>query len=129
MNNIISSAHSDSFASFFPVEIPLVSFSCLIALIRTSNNTSYGVCLLFVTPWTVACQAPLSMEFFSQGYGMDCHFLLQGIFLTQGSDLCCLHLLHWQADSLSLAQPGKHRISNTMLNNNSESRQAFLLCF
>ena len=35
-------------------------------------------CQLFVTPWTVACQAPLSMEFFSQGYGMDCHFLLQG---------------------------------------------------
>ena len=32
---------------------------------------------------------------------MDCHFLLQGIFLTQGSNLC---LLHWQADSLPLRQ-------------------------
>ena len=31
------------------------------------------------------------------------HFLLQGIFLTQGSKLCLLHLLHWQADSLWLA--------------------------
>ena len=30
---------------------------------------------------------------------MDCHFLLQGIFLTQRSN--CL-LLHWQADSLLL---------------------------
>ena len=26
--------------------------------------------------------------------GADCHFLLQGIFSTQGSNLC---LLHWQA--------------------------------
>ena len=28
---------------------------------------------------------------------VDCHFLLQGIFLIQGSNL---HLLHWQAGSL-----------------------------
>ena len=28
---------------------------------------------LFATPWAVACQAPLSM-----GFGMGCHFLLQG---------------------------------------------------
>ena len=28
--------------------------------------------------------------------GVGCHFLLQGIFLTQGSNPC---LLHWQADS------------------------------
>ena len=29
-----------------------------------------------------------------------CHFLLQGIFLTQGLNLCLLRVLHWQADSL-----------------------------
>ena len=28
--------------------------------------------------------------------GVGCHFLLQGIFLTQGSNL---NLLHWQLDS------------------------------
>ena len=38
----------------------------------------------FVTPWTVAHQAPPSMEFSRQEYGVDCHFLLQGIFLTRG---------------------------------------------
>ena len=32
--------------------------------------------------------------------GVGCHFLLQGIFLTQGLNLCLLHLLHWQAGSL-----------------------------
>ena len=35
-------------------------------------------------PWAVACQAPLSMGFFRQDTGVGCHFLLQGIFLTQG---------------------------------------------
>ena len=34
-------------------------------------------------------------------------FLLQGIFLTQGSNPHLLHLLHWQADSWPLAPPGK----------------------
>ena len=35
-----------------------------------------------------------------------CHFLLQGIFPTQGSNLRLLCLLHWQADSLSLCHLG-----------------------
>ena len=39
--------------------------------------------------------------------GVGCHFLLQGIFLTQGLNPCLLHLLPWQADSLPLASPGK----------------------
>ena len=36
-------------------------------------------------------------DFPGKNTGVGCHFLLQGIFLTQGSNL---HLLHWQADSL-----------------------------
>ena len=38
---------------------------------------------------------------------MGCHFLLQGIFPTQGSNPHLLCLLHWQADSLPLRPPGK----------------------
>ena len=38
---------------------------------------------------------------------MCCHFLLQGIFLTQGSKPCLLCLLHWQMDSLPAELPGK----------------------
>ena len=34
---------------------------------------------------------------------MGCHFLTQGIFLTQGLNP---HLLHWQADSLPLSHQG-----------------------
>ena len=38
---------------------------------------------------------------------MGCHFLLQGIFLTQGLNPCLLWLLHWPADSLPLShKPG-----------------------
>ena len=40
---------------------------------------------LFVTPWTVAYQAPLSWDFPDKNTGVGCHFLLQGIFPTQGS--------------------------------------------
>ena len=41
---------------------------------------------MFVTPWTVAPQAPLSTGFFRQNTGVGCCPLLQGIFLTQGSN-------------------------------------------
>ena len=37
---------------------------------------------LFVTTWTVACQAPVPMELSRQEYWSGCYFLLQGIFLT-----------------------------------------------
>ena len=40
-----------------------------------------------MTPWTVAYQAPLSMGFSGKSAGVDCHFLRQGIFQTQGSNL------------------------------------------
>ena len=45
------------------------------------------------------------MVFLRQGLG--CHFLLQGIFLTQGSNLHLLGLLYRQDGSLPPAPPGK----------------------
>ena len=35
--------------------------------------------------------------------GVGCHFLLQGIFPTQGLNPCLLHLLHWWVDFFSRA--------------------------
>ena len=55
---------------------------------------------LFVTPSTGAHQAPLSMDSPGKNTGVGCHFLLQGIFPTQGLNLRLLWLLRWQADSL-----------------------------
>ena len=56
----------------------------------------------FVTWWTAAQQAPLSMGFSRQEYWSALHALLQGIFLTQGSNSPA-----WQTDSLSSEPPGK----------------------
>ena len=50
----------------------------------------------FATLWTVACQAPLSMEHTGVGY----QALLQGIFPTQGLNLHLLRLMHQQVSSL-----------------------------
>ena len=60
------------------------------------------LCLtLFTALWPVAHQAPLSMGFsLGKSTGGGCHFLLQGIFLPQGLNLC---LLHWQAGSSPLS--------------------------
>ena len=62
---------------------------------------------LFAVPWTVARQAPLSMGFPRQKYWSRLHFLIEGIFPTQGLNWCLLGLLHWQEDSLPLVLPGK----------------------
>ena len=54
-------------------------------------------CPTLGTPWTIACQAPLSTEFSRNSTGVGCHFFLQGIFLTQGLNsglLHCRQILH-----------------------------------
>ena len=61
---------------------------------------------LFATLRTVTHRAPLSREFSRQEYWSGLAFLLQGIFLTQGSNPCLLRLLRWQAGSLPLCHLG-----------------------
>ena len=46
---------------------------------------------LYETPWTIALQAPLSMEFSSKNTGLGSHCLLQGIFSDQGLNPSLLH--------------------------------------
>ena len=46
---------------------------------------------LFETLWTVAHQTPLSVDFSpGKNIGVGCHALFQGVFLTQGSNLCLI---------------------------------------
>ena len=54
----------------------------------------------FVTPWTVARQAPLTMDFSRQEHWSGLLFPSAGIFPTHGMNP---HLLHWQEDSLPLS--------------------------
>ena len=46
---------------------------------------------------------------------VGCHFLLQGIFLTQGLIPHFLYLLHWQAGSLPLGHLGSPNTAYTPL--------------
>ena len=65
---------------------------------------------LFMTPWTVACQAPLSMNFPGRNTGVGCHLLLQGIFSTQGWNLCFPALTGW---FFTTGPPGKPKSGMT----------------
>ena len=56
-----------------------------------------------VTSWIAACQAPWPRDFPGKNTGVGCHFLLQGNLPDQRANPHFLHLLHWQANSLSLS--------------------------
>ena len=61
---------------------------------------------LFATPRTAARQVLCPWDSPGKITGVGCHFLLQGIFLTPGSNPHLLCLLRWQADSLPLSHLG-----------------------
>ena len=52
------------------------------------------LCLTLYDPIDLAHQNPLPWDFPGKNTGVGCHFLLQGTFPTQGSNLHLLHLLH-----------------------------------
>ena len=73
--------------------------------------------------WLLSCFSPLWLfaiprlqparllclwDFPIKNTGVGCHFLLQGIFPTQGSNPCLLCFLQWQVDSLPLSHLGTH---------------------
>ena len=69
---------------------------------------------LFETPWTIIHQG----DFPGSNTAVGCHFLLQGIFLTPGSNLC---LLHWQVDSLPLSHQGSPYINCISIENKNKN--------
>ena len=66
-------------------------YMCVCMYIYISVSVSLTVTSDSATPWTVAHQAPLSMEFSRQEYWSGCCFLPQGIFPSQGSNLGLPH--------------------------------------
>ena len=74
----MSPFHFPSFFSMASIVASPVKMLCLPCL-----HAQWLSCVCFVTPWTVAHQAPLSMGFLKQECWSGCHLLLQGIFLTQ----------------------------------------------
>ena len=63
---------------------------------------------LFATPWTVDCQAPLSVGFQGKNPGVGCRFLPPGVFPTLGYNpsllllLCCRRILYRRATGEAL---------------------------
>ena len=76
--------------------------------LKTVCVPSLSHVLLFVTPWTLVCQVPLSMGFPRQEYWSGLPFSCSRA-SSRPRDLTCvpLHFLHWQADSLPLHHLGR----------------------
>ena len=64
--------------------------------------------LTLVTPWTIATRLLSPWDFPGRNTGGGCHFLLPGIFLTQGQNP---HLLHWQVDFFPPSHQGSPYIT------------------
>ena len=90
------------FIHMFPDDAISLSFSYFLPLAVSGVCCCSVVSGSFATPWTVVCQALCLWDFPGKNTAVACHFFLQGIFLTQGSNLSLLHLLNWQKVSLPL---------------------------
>ena len=80
------------------LQVQLINVSVSCSVLSDSVRPSGLQPARFLCPWQ---DSP------GRNTGVGCHSLLPGIFPTQGSNLCLLCLLHWQAGSLPLAPPGK----------------------
>ena len=100
----------------------LFSYQTFTVLLGDSSNylVISCVCVCTLSPFSRVwlCDpmdySPLSMGSPGKNTGVRFHALLQGIFPTQGSNLCLLYLLHCQVGSLPLAPPGKPHLSHTL---------------
>ena len=75
-------------------------------------NACILLCLPLCNP--MDCSPPGSSVhgiFQAKTLGWAAIFLLLGIFPTQGSSTCLLHLLHWQAHSLPLSHPASRMVA------------------
>ena len=90
----------------------------------------------FVTLWAIACQALPFVGLPRQGYWSGCHVFLQGIFLTQGLNLCLLHgqvifffffFYHWTTSEAQLLDQFSHSVlSDSLRPHGPAARQASL---
>ena len=80
----LSSSSSSYLFCYLSVSICVYMCIYIIHFVAVIQQVSHV--RLFATLWTIARQAPLSMGSPGKNTGVSCHALLQGIFLTQGSN-------------------------------------------
>ena len=85
----------------------IVFSSLCLEILACMHARLLQLCLILCNPMDYSSQGS-SVHGDSPGKntGVASHFLLQDIFLTQGSNLCLLCLLHWQVGSLPLVPLG-----------------------
>ena len=86
---------------FFP---GIMGRMCVCVCTRTHSVMSASLWPHGLLPTRLLCP----WNFPGRSTGVGCHFCLQQIFPTQGLNLCLLHLLHWQADSLLRSHLGSN---------------------
>ena len=80
-----------------------------VLILEQDTSACMRVCSVMSDPlqphelWPTRLLCP--WDFPGKNTGVVCHFLLWGIFPTEGLNMC---LLNWQMDSLPLVPPGKH---------------------
>ena len=95
------------FFSFWLTSLYSIGSACV-------HDKSLQSCLTLCDP--MDCSPPGSSVhgiFPGKNTGEGCQTLIQGIFLTQGLNLCLLCLLHWQAGSLPLEPLGTPNLCGT----------------
>ena len=91
-----------------------LSVSVFYVYFHASMLSRFSHVWFFVTLWTIAHQAPLSMGFSRQEYWSGFPCPPPGDLPVQGLNLHLSCLLHWQVGSLPLAPPDKSTCLNSV---------------
>ena len=94
MKKNLSCSHSARLSSSASRRVCMCAYSCSVL---SNALPCHGL-------WSARPLGP--RDFPGKNSGVGCHFLLQGIFLTQESNPCLLNLPHGQVDSLPLRHLG-----------------------
>ena len=82
--------HADFLNAGLPQTFSFLKNAIYNRMRHVMRQKSLSCVRLFSIPWSVACQAPL-WDSPGKNTGVGCYSLLQGIFLTQGSNPGLLH--------------------------------------
>ena len=93
--------HKTYLPQWLPIEFQFCKMKKIYCTVLSISRHSYCCCCFVVAKSCSTLVTPENLwDFPGKNTGMRCHFLLQGIFLTQGLNPC---LLHWKTDSLPLS--------------------------